>query len=37
MGSSVWKSSFPHYYCTNTDNSELLVRSYEYLDTATYF
>ena len=36
-GSSVWQSSFPHYYGTNTENSELLVRSYGYLDTAMYF
>ena len=36
-GSSVWQSSFPHHYGTNTENSELLVRSYGYLDTATYF
>ena len=36
-GISVWQSSFPHYYGTNTENSELLVHSYEYLDTATYF
>ena len=28
MGSSVWPSSFPHYYGTNTENSELLVHSY---------
>ena len=26
-GSSVWQSSFPHYYGTNTENSELLVHS----------
>ena len=31
-GSSVWQSSFPHYYGTNTENSELLVHS-----TFTYF
>ena len=31
-GSSVWQSSFPHYYGTNTENSELLVSS-----TFTYF
>ena len=36
-GSFVWQSSFPHYYGTNTENSELLVHSYGYLDTATYF
>ena len=36
-GSSVWQSSFPHYYGTNTENLELLVHSYGYLDTATYF
>ena len=36
-GSSVWQSSFPHYYGTNTENSELLVHSCGYLDTATYF
>ena len=36
-GSSVWQSSFPHYYGTNTENSELLVHSYGYLDTARYF
>ena len=26
-GSSVWQSSFPHYYGTNSENSELLVHS----------
>ena len=26
-GSSVWQSSFPHYYGTTTENSELLVHS----------
>ena len=31
-GSSVWQSSFPHYYGTNTENSELLVHI-----TFTYF
>ena len=31
-GSSVWQSSFPHYYGTNAENSELLVHS-----TCTYF
>ena len=36
-GSSVWQSSFPHYYGINTENSEWLVHSYGYLDTATYF
>ena len=36
-GSFVWQSSFSHYHGTNTENSELLVHSYEYLDTATYF
>ena len=36
-GSSVWQSSFPHYYGTNTENSELLVLSYGYLYTATHF
>ena len=36
-GSSVWQSSFPHYYGTNTVSSELLVHSYGYLETATYF
>ena len=36
-GSAVWQSSFPHYYGTNTENSELLVHSYGYLDRATYF
>ena len=36
-GSSVWQSSFPHYYGTSTENSELLVHSYGNLDTTTYF
>ena len=36
-GSSVWQSSFPHHYGINTENSELLVHSDEYLDTTTYF
>ena len=36
-GSSVWQSSFPHHYGTNTENSELLVHGYGYLDKATYF
>ena len=36
-GSFVWQSSFSHYHGTNTENSELLVRSYGYLDTVTYF
>ena len=36
-GSSVWQSSFPHYCGTNTENSKLLVHSYGYLGTATYF
>ena len=35
-GSSVWQSNFSHYYGTNTENSELLVHNYGYLDTATY-
>ena len=34
---SVRQSRFPHYYATNTENSELLVRGYGYLDPATYF
>ena len=36
-GSSVWQCSFPHYYGTNNENSELIVHSYGWLDIATYF
>ena len=36
-GRSVCQSSFPHYYGTNNENSELLVCTYGYLDTVTYF